>query len=334
MANNETKRQHYVPRTYLKHFAREQDGKYFIKALPISNFQADKIQEISIADVCLQKDIYTLPGETIEERMLLEKFYAENYESQYDKIYHILIDPEKKTITDEERELIISTVVTMFYRTTKWISQHNELMNRVFDQAFYLCQQTGKDYFTFEGAKISIADKSLEQLQKEYRIESRPAQVITQLQVALRLIKVRSVRDGIYVSKLIDDDCEFVTSDNPVSYNNLNCEQVAPFDPGNILTLPLDRKHKLFLMPYSDEETKHHLTRHNVSGTMCFSEKLTSNYEQSTNAERFMLGNETALLSYLQTKEATKKPLPEEEVAISKQAFNEILDRAKKFGLL
>ena len=46
MANNETKRQHYVPRTYLKHFAREQDGKFFIKALPISNFQADKIQEI------------------------------------------------------------------------------------------------------------------------------------------------------------------------------------------------------------------------------------------------------------------------------------------------
>lgn len=334
MANNETKRQHYVPRTYLKHFAREQDGKYFINALPISNFQADKILEISITDVCLQKYIYTLPGETAEERMLLEKFYADNYESQYDKIYQLLIDPEKKTITDEERELIISTVVTMFYRTTKWISQHNELMNRVFEQAFYLCQQTGKDYFTFEGTKISIAEKTLEQLQKENKIESRPAQVITQLQIALKLIKLRSVRDGIYVSKLVDDDCEFVTSDNPVSYNNLNCEHIAPFDPRNILTLPLDTKHKLFLMPYAEDDEKHHLARHNVSGTMCYSEKLTSNYEQSTNAERFMLGKESALLSYLQTKEETEKPLPEEEVTRSKQAFNEILERAKKLGLI
>ena len=44
MANNEIKRQHYVPRTYLKNFATEREGKYFIKALPIANFQADKIQ--------------------------------------------------------------------------------------------------------------------------------------------------------------------------------------------------------------------------------------------------------------------------------------------------
>jgi len=334
MANNETKRQHYVPRTYLKHFAREQDGKYFIKALPVANFQADKIQEISIADVCLQKDIYTLPGETAEERMLLEKFYADNYESQYDKIYQLLTDPEKKTITDDERELIISTVVTMFYRTTKRISQHNELMSRVFEQAFYLCEQTGKDYFLFEGTKISIAGKSLEQIQREHKNESRPSQVITQLQVALKLIKIRSVRDGIYVSKLVDDDCEFVTSDNPVSYNQLNCEHIVPFDPKNILTLPLDSKHKLFLMPYAEHDEKYVLARHNVSGTMCYSEKLTSNYEQSTNAERFMLGKESALLSYLKTKEETEKPLPEEEVTKHKQAFNEILKRAKKLGII
>ncbi|MFW5871614.1 MAG: DUF4238 domain-containing protein [bacterium] len=292
------------------------------------------MREISIADVCLQRDIYTMPGETAEERMLLEKFYADNYESQYDKIYQLLTDPKKKTITDDERELIISTVVTMFYRTTKWISQHNELMNRVFEQAFYLCQQTGKNYFTFEGTKISIAGKTQEQLQKENKIESRPAQVITQLDTALKLIKLRTKRDGISVSKLDDADCEFVTSDNPVSYNNLNLKHVAPFDPSNILTLPLDSKHKLFLMPHAKENEKHYLARHNVRGTMCYSEKLTSNYEQSRNAERFMLGNESALLSYLETKEETEKPLPEKEVERSKKAFNEILERAKKLGII
>lgn len=132
----------------------------------------------------------------------------------------------------------------------------------------------------------------------------------------------------------MDDDCEFVTSDNPVSYYNLNCEHIAPFDPKNILTLPLDCKHKLFLMPYAEQDEKHRLARHNVSGSMCYSEKLTSNYEQSTNAERFMLGKESALLNYLQTKEDTEKPLPEEEVVKQTQTFNEILERAKKLGLL
>jgi len=67
-------------------------------------------------------------------------------------------------------------------------------------------------------------------------------------------------------------------------------------------------------MPYAEHDEKYQLARHHVSGRMCYSEKLTSNYEQSTNAERFMLGKESALLSYLQTKEETEKPLPEEKL--------------------
>ena len=266
--------------------------------------------------------------------MLLENFYADNYESQYNKIYQLLTDPEKKTVTHDERELIISTVVTMFYRTTKWISQENELMNREFEQLFYLCKQNGKDYFNFDGAKISIAGKTLEQFQKENKNASRPVQVVTQIQVAMELIKIRSFRDGIYVSKLADDDCEFVTSDNPVSCRNLNSADIVPFNPLNILTLPLDSKHELFLIPFAKHVEKYHIARHNESGRMCFSQKITSNNVQSTNAERFMLGMESGLLSYLKTKEVTEKPLSEEEVARRKQAFNELHERAKKLGLI
>lgn len=333
MANTVT-RQHYVPRTYLKHFATERNGGYFIKALPIANFQADKIHEISVANVCLQKDVYTMPGETDEERMGLEKFYADNFESQYDTIYQLLTDPEKTTVTDEERTLIISTVVTMFYRTTKWISQHNEFMNRVFKQLFSVCKEKGKDYFIYEGEKISIADKTLEQLQNEYKVENRPAQVISQLKVALKLISIRSVRDGIYVSKIMDDDCELVTSDNPVSYNNVGGGgHIAPFDPKNVLSLPLDSKHILSLMPYADEESKHFLIRNQISGKMCLTQKLTSNSQQSTNAERFMLGNESALLSYLNTKEEMERPLSKEEAEEHKKKFNELLEKGKQLGL-
>lgn len=79
-----------------------------------------------------------------------------------------------------------------------------------------MCQQTGKDYFMFEKQKISIAGEALEKLQKENKYESRPAQILTQLQVALRLVKIRTIRDDIYVSRLADDYCEFITSDNPL----------------------------------------------------------------------------------------------------------------------
>jgi len=332
MPENEVKRQHYVPRTYLKHFSTERTGEFFIKALPTADCKEEKIIEMNISNVCLQKDLYTLPGNTAEERMLIEKFYSDNYETYYNEIYEILIDPNKKTLSGAERELIISTVVTMFYRTTKWVDLHNEFFNRVLEQAYFMCQQTGKDYFMFEKQKISIAGKTLEQLQKENKYESRPAQVLTQLQVALRLIKLRTIRDGIYVSKLVDENCEFITSDNPVVYSNINSGQVAPFDPTNILKLPLDSKHMLFLMPYSDKKTKHLLLRHNVSGTMCFTEKLTSNYEQFRNSERFILGSDSSLKGYLTTKEISERPLTEEE-NLKMKSFGDLIQKGKDLGL-
>lgn len=332
MSTIEVKRQHYVPRTYLKHFSTERSGEFFIKALPTTDCIEARIIELNISNICLQKDLYTLPGDTAEERMLIEKFYSDNYEVHYNKIYEILIDPDKKTLTDEERELIISTVVTMFYRTTKWINLHNEFFNRVLEQAYFMCQQTGKDYFMFEKQQISVAGKTLEQLQKENKYENRPAQILTQLQVALRLIKLRTIRDGIYVSKLVDENCEFITSDNPVVYSNINSGHVAPFDPTNILKLPLDNKHMLFLMPYSDKETKHLLLRHNVSGTMCFTEKLTSNYEQFRNSERFLLGSDSSLKGYLATKEISERPLTEEE-NLKMKSFGDLIQKGKDLGL-
>ncbi len=332
MSTIEVKRQHYVPRTYLKHFSTERSGEFFIKALPTTDCIEGRIIELNISNICLQKDLYTLPGDTAEERMLIEKFYSDNYEVHYNKIYEILIDPDKKTLTDEERELIISTVITMFYRTTKWINLHNEFSNRVLEQAYFMCQQTGKDYFMFEKQKISVAGKTLEQLQKENKYENRPAQILTQLQVALRLIKLRTIRDGIYVSKLVDENCEFITSDNPVVYSNINSGHAAPFDPTNILKLPLDNKHMLFLMPYSDKETKHLILRHNVSGTTCFTEKLTSNYEQFRNSERFLLGSDSSLKGYLATKEISERPLTEEE-NLKMKSFGDLIQKGKDLGL-
>lgn len=97
-----------------------------------------------------------------KQRMLIEKFYSNNYEAYYNEVYEILTNPTRKTITETERELIISTVVTMFYRTTKWINQHNTFFNGVLETAFTLAKNNGFDHFMFEKEKVSIANKTLE----------------------------------------------------------------------------------------------------------------------------------------------------------------------------
>lgn len=332
MAQQLVKRQHYVPRTYLKNFATQKGNEFFIKALPVDDPKPEKIFGINTTNVCLERNLYTLPGETTEQKMLIEKFYSDEIEQHYNKLYAMLKDPNKKTISPEERELVIATVVTMFYRTTKWINQHNDLMRRVYTQTFQLCEQTGKDYFTFEGNKISIKDKTLEEFLNENKIENRPAQVWTQLEVALKLIQARIKSDNIFLSTLVDEGCEFITSDNPVVLQNIRGGDIMPFDPSNIMKLPIDKKTMLFLMPDADENLRDKVIRHNVSGNYCKSEQLISNTEQFQKADKFILGDDSSLNSYLHTKEFAENPLSEEEMK-SIKSIDDFINKGKQLGL-
>ncbi|MES2764219.1 MAG: DUF4238 domain-containing protein [Bacteroidota bacterium] len=330
----EVKRQHYVPRTYLRNFATEQaGGEYYIHALPIDNPEKERIFELNITNVCLARHLYTLPGETAHERMLLETFYSTELEQHYQRLYQILIDPDKIEITPKERELIISTVVTMFYRTTLWINQHNEFAKRTLTLLYETCKQTNKDYFISEGEKISIAGKTLEEIITENKIESRPMQVLTQLETAFKLIQQRMQTDGIMVTKLLDDNCEFITSDNPVLVQSINGGRTTPFDPKNLIKVPLDKKHMLLLMPYAEKDTMHRIIRHNETGVVCNVKTLTSNSSQFTNSERFVLGAESSLNIYLDTKTSYERKPTEDELK-SLSSFDELIQKAKDSGLI
>jgi hypothetical protein len=329
----EVKRQHYVPRTYMKNFSEQRGDNFFIKALPINNCVEEKIYKTAISNICVQTGLYTLPGETEEQRMLIEKFYSENYEKYYNEVYGILTNPEKKTITEQERELIISTVVTMLYRTTKWISQHNSFFDRILENTYNMAVSNGFDYFMLEDQKISIADRTLEQLQKDYKKEERASQVITQLEVALNLINWRVEKDAIMVVK-ITDDAEYITSDNPVVYQSKKGKLASPFDASNILKLPLDPKHLLLLMPYGDEINKFNITRSERTGDLSFQSKSVSNFLQFRNSERFLLGTHTALKNYLDGKQETERAITPEEKIKFDEIDAELEIRLKEMGII
>lgn len=291
MSTQETKRQHYVPRTYLKNFAQQRGKEYFIDTLFKDNIQSP-IKSINIKNVCLKKNLYTLDGDTKEERQLLEDFYSDEIESKYNDIYSILTDPVKKMVSIEERDLIIATVITMFYRTIKWITSHNTFMDMVIRRAYDLCIQSGNDYFKFEDKKISIKGKTPEDLIDDYVKEVRQTQILTQINAAFRLKKLRVLNDGIFVVKIDYPELEFVTSDHPVHYYNPDTNRPIPFDFTNILSLPLDSKHILYLMPYKASNL---IVRANYDSQVAILERISSNSNQFHNSEKFILGSKLAL---------------------------------------
>lgn len=326
------KRQHFVPRTYLKHFAVAKGQEYLISVLPSNEETVDKIFESNIKNIAVERNLYTLPGETVEQKMAVEKFYSDEFEQHYNAIYNIFVDPKKNKISQAERDLIISTVVTMYYRTTKWINASRGLMNRVFDQIFLLCQQTGKDYFTFEGEKISIAGRTLEEFTKEYNDQRQPGMILTQLEVALKLIPLRLKNDAIMVVKLDEENGdEFITSDNPVIASNLSEQRFMPFDPKNTLKLPLDNKHLLMLIPEGITGQEDLIFRRTAKSAFSTMDKLVGNFEQMNNSEKFIFGSNTALKSYLKTKKETEDPIQEEDKKLESMAdFLKRIDELKK----
>jgi hypothetical protein len=321
------KRQHFVPRTYLKHFSEQSGEKYFIHALPSDATEADNIFSSNITNVAFEKHLYTLPGETIEQKMAVEKLYSDEFEVHYDSIYKILTDPNKIEITSEERELIISTVVTMYYRTTKWVNASRNLMERVFESAFHLCEQSGVDYFNFENEKFSIAGKTLQEFTREFNKERQPGMILIQLETAFKLIALRMINDSICVNKIESENLEFVTSDNPVVAKNNTPERFAPFDPTNILELPIDAKHKLMLIPECPKESMNMIFRKTSTAPFSEIEKLTTNYSQMQNSEKLVFGSKKALESYLVTKQESERPIKDGE------STADIFKKLKELGL-
>lgn len=106
MAEQEVKNQHFVPRTYMKHFSEKRGDNYYIKALPVSNPVIESIVEKNTKKICFEKHLYTLPGDTVAERMLLEKFYGNEFEQHYNTIYEMLTDPNKTELSEDERKLV------------------------------------------------------------------------------------------------------------------------------------------------------------------------------------------------------------------------------------
>ena len=307
----ETKRMHYVPRTYLKHFSNAtvkgpNDILYRIHAVSVPWLDDSQLKLLSITDVCLENDLYALPGQTPEERLFLENMYNELYEKNYDSYYTLLTDESREKISPLERRAIISFVVSMFYRNSSWGNAYNKLMDETYAKVFTLAEEHGNESFFMDDKEISIAGKTLKEFQKENKEKDRPMVALSQAQRIFELIRLRLINDVVTIVKLENTNLEFITGDTPVTFRDSSSKHPMPFDPYNTLSIPLDNKHLLQLRPWGHELDKDVIGRMDATSIIAEGTTIINNYFQAAQAGRFIFGTEPGLRMFLKNKDKYK----------------------------
>ena len=323
-------RQHFVPRTYLKHFGQAEKGQDKIHRTHRDDPDATHVRQVAVAHACFQNDLYTLEGESSAERMALENFYRLSVEDHFDTVRQILLDEKQVVAPEALRSKVLHTVATMLMRTTKILARSNEVIDRVLAQMMMLCEQTGQDSFDFDGEIHSVKGKTLEELRRQFRQQGQPGRVLTQLEMALRLGQAKQNDFAILVVTLDEAAGEYITSDNPVIIWSLDRHNVA-FNPDATLKLPLGPKHMLNLMPTTVDVLKNRITRWNWSGDQAKLERISANVIQHNNSERWILGSETGVQQHVRERVALQRDLDNPPANNPKQ---DIATRMKRLKFL
>ena len=239
--------QHFIPRSYIKNFAIKHGGTYLVEAKLKSDY-SPKNKLIGIKDICVNKNLYTIPNSNDDDKYALEKFYATNVDSVYPEVYNLLVDPSVKEITAEQRVKIIYTTLSLYFRTPHFLRANEKEADKAIDLAI-LNHKDGTEII-----KLTVDENSFEFRYNE--IEIFRSKLKKQLKLNFlknhlgdwqRFVE-HKVRAGIYVLK-INGDIALISSDNPISINKPFYALEDIFDPGNMISFAIDHKHYVQIMP-------------------------------------------------------------------------------------
>jgi hypothetical protein len=314
---NEPKRQHLVPRVYLKHFALKRNKGWFIDACSIKENES-KIFNASIEKVCVKKEFYTFRKLPDEHKRFLERFYSNTVESDYTEIYDVLANPRVIKISDDMRFKIMSFIICQHSRTAHFTNKFNGFWNRVLEQGHSMIDPEAVEKRIYLGENndeyIDFENKTLAEVQRESDEENREHINLRNYQM-FRDLTLRRINDGIAVYK-IHPKFKFITSDNPVVAGHLI------FDPSIFIKVPIDSHHIVAIVPFHNEVLFDNKTinRQILDEERSYFEYTTNNMVQMEQCENHVLGH----------KDALEKAIKQSHELDPEQFENEALEYTKK----
>ena len=303
-------RQHYIPRSYLKNFATKKDKKIYL--VDAYNLEGDSLNKnISTKDICLEKHIYTIETNDPAKKFALEKYYADNVDSEYPNIYKILTDKSIKKVDKNQKWQILYVCLSLYFRTPHYLNQHNKITNEILDNAIPYANKEGVVTLDYFGKQITFHKDEIEEIKKDFQKENKTIFHVKHLEQWMNFVHFK-YGCVINVIEIEDKSAPLITCDNPVSIRHMKTNKfVGLFDVNSVITLPLDPYHFLEIHPNTYEDgdtvinrlihdkdftfTTNGITQSNASnwligksGTIDIHFKIQEHYEKSENGEEFV----------------------------------------------
>jgi|LSQX01.2.fsa_nt_gb hypothetical protein len=116
------RKQHILPRTYLKHFSKNGDGKD-IYVIDFENPFNQKTQQLNSGDRVFWIENYS-DSLLFDDKKAVEKMFATKIEPLYNE-FIITLESESLDVTFQERENFIKWILYSKLRSTIWNSENN-----------------------------------------------------------------------------------------------------------------------------------------------------------------------------------------------------------------
>lgn len=282
--------QHYVPRSYLKPFS-EIKGKEYIAN--VYDKQEDRFFRSNIKNICSQTDLYTLEqgNKIAKDLFAVEKAYSNGIEPLYLKAYDILTDNKIQNITQIERTEILIGIFQLYFRNPLLLKRSVSYHTKQIKQLYNNSKIKGLKGITYFKEDYSFREWDLEQILTK---------ITSDLETIFKEHHIRGIEKiGVFHERAIFDVCvindnsEFMTSDNPLVFEDLIAPNEDIFLRSKKFTIPLNKKYALEM--YHDNTKRfNRIYRHYLpNGSVSIINNLI--FEQ---ANRFVITNNANLNYY------------------------------------
>lgn len=289
---------------------------------------------MSIRDICVQSNLYTIPNEDIDKKFILENYYANNVDSAFPDIYNILIDDKIVHISPNQKNKILFTVLSLYFRTPKFLNSISSNDDKIIEASAITKDQQGYVRINWEDGQKSFFHIDKLNEEKSRRREYNRIKFLREHFEAWHDFVFKRNHGVINVFKF-QETKPLITSNNPVQIGSLYGGD-GLFSSYGSIRLPLDSHHLLWIAPYEINHDKSQLNRiYRQYRDESFA--ITSNKKAEQLAERRIFGSPGSISHHISDQQKFNtiefgEPLIENfKDKIS--ALNELLSLMKRHGV-